>query len=68
MQLASKASVAVNLIWDLKNDSNTKHARRCGQQRCKIMCIKVLGGSHRRYAGIGDLIKVTVKEAILAAR
>ena len=25
---------------------------------------KVLGGSHRRYAGIGDIIKVTVKEAI----
>jgi len=30
----------------------------------KVMCIKVLGGSHRRYAGIGDLIKITVKEAI----
>ena len=30
----------------------------------KIMCIKVLGGSKRRYAGIGDIIKVTVKEAI----
>ena len=30
----------------------------------RVMCIKVLGGSHRRYAGIGDLIKVTVKEAI----
>ena len=29
-----------------------------------VMCIKVLGGSHRRYAGIGDIIKVTVKEAI----
>ncbi|MCW5196411.1 50S ribosomal protein L14 [Buchnera aphidicola (Pemphigus obesinymphae)] len=28
------------------------------------MCIKVLGGSRRRYAGIGDIIKVTVKEAI----
>ncbi|MCL4121812.1 UNVERIFIED_CONTAM: hypothetical protein GTU68_003927 [Idotea baltica] len=28
------------------------------------MCIKVLGGSHRRYAHIGDVIKVTVKEAI----
>ena len=28
------------------------------------MCIKVLGGSHRRYASIGDIIKVTVKEAI----
>ena len=30
----------------------------------KVQCIKVLGGSHRRYAGIGDVIKVTVKEAI----
>ena len=30
----------------------------------RVMCIKVLGGSHRRYARIGDLIKVTVKEAI----
>jgi large subunit ribosomal protein L14 len=30
----------------------------------RLMCIKVLGGSHRRYANIGDVIKVTVKEAI----
>ena len=30
----------------------------------KAMCIKVLGGSKRRYAGIGDVIKVTIKEAI----
>lgn len=29
----------------------------------RVMCIKVLGGSHRRYAGIGDIIKVSVKEA-----
>jgi len=28
-----------------------------------VMCIKVLGGSKRRYAGIGDVIKVTVKDA-----
>ncbi len=28
-----------------------------------IMCIKVLGGSKRRYAGIGDIIKVTIKDA-----
>ena len=28
-----------------------------------VMCIKVLGGSKRRYAGIGDVIKVAVKEA-----
>ncbi len=30
----------------------------------RLMCVKVLGGSKRRYAGVGDVIKVTVKEAI----
>jgi len=30
----------------------------------EVLCIKVLGGSKRRYARVGDLIKVTVKEAI----
>ena len=34
----------------------------------RVQCIKVLGGSHRRYAGIGDVIKVTVKEAIPRGR
>ena len=29
----------------------------------RVMCIKVLGGSHRRYAHVGDVIKVSVKEA-----
>lgn len=29
-----------------------------------LMCVKVLGGSKRRYANIGDIIKVSVKEAI----
>ncbi len=29
-----------------------------------VQCIKVLGGSHRRYANIGDIVKVTVKDAI----
>ena len=29
----------------------------------KVQCIKVLGGSHRRYAHVGDVIKVSVKEA-----
>ena len=33
-----------------------------------VQCIKVLGGSHRRYAGIGDVIKVTIKEAIPRGR
>ena len=30
----------------------------------KVLCIKVLGGSRKRYARIGDIIKVTVKDAI----
>ncbi|MDF2182692.1 50S ribosomal protein L14 [Neptuniibacter sp. CAU 1671] len=30
----------------------------------RVQCIKVLGGSHRRYARVGDIIKVSVKEAI----
>lgn len=30
----------------------------------RVMCIKVLGGSKRRYAAIGDVIRVSVKEAI----
>ena len=29
-----------------------------------VMCIKVLGGSRRRYASVGDIIKVSVKDAI----
>jgi large subunit ribosomal protein L14 len=33
-----------------------------------VMCIKVLGGSHRRYAGIGDIIKVSIKDAIPRGR
>ncbi len=32
------------------------------------MCIKVLGGSHRRYARVGDVIKVSVKDAIPRGR
>ena len=30
----------------------------------RVMCIKVLGGSKRRYAAIGDIIKVSIREAI----
>ncbi|MBK8287143.1 MAG: 50S ribosomal protein L14 [Ahniella sp.] len=30
----------------------------------ELFCIKVLGGSKRRYAGIGDIIKVSIKDAI----
>ena len=34
----------------------------------RVQCIKVLGGSKRRYAGIGDIVKVAVKEAIPRGR
>ncbi|QTS83801.1 50S ribosomal protein L14 [Coxiella endosymbiont of Amblyomma nuttalli] len=34
----------------------------------RVMCIKVLGGSKRRYACIGDVIKVSVKEAVPRAK
>ncbi|MFQ5935725.1 MAG: 50S ribosomal protein L14 [Acidiferrobacterales bacterium] len=34
----------------------------------KVKCIKVLGGSKRRYAGIGDVVRVTVKEAVPRGR
>lgn len=34
----------------------------------RVQCIKVLGGSHRRYASVGDIIKITVKEAIPRGR
>ena len=34
----------------------------------RVQCIKVLGGSRRRYAGVGDIVKVTIKEAIPRGR
>jgi large subunit ribosomal protein L14 len=34
----------------------------------KLMCIKVLGGSKRKYASIGDIVVVSVKEAIPGAK
>ena len=34
----------------------------------RVMCIKVLGGSHRRYADVGDIIKVSIKDAIPRGR
>ena len=46
----------------IQTESQLEVADNSGARR--VQCIKVLGGSHRRYAGIGDIIKVTVKEAI----
>jgi len=47
-------------------DTNLDVADNSGARR--VMCIKVLGGSHRRYANVGDVIKVSVKEAIPRGR
>jgi len=46
----------------IQMQSNLDVADNSGARR--LQCIKVLGGSKRRYAGIGDIIKVSVKEAI----
>ena len=46
----------------IQMQTNLDVADNSGARR--VQCIKVLGGSHRRYAGVGDIIKVTVKEAI----
>lgn len=46
--------IQMQTVLDVADNSGAK----------KVQCIKVLGGSHRRYAGIGDIIKVSVKDAI----
>ena len=50
----------------IQTESNLEVADNSGARR--VQCIKVLGGSHRRYASVGDIIKVTVKEAIPRGR
>jgi large subunit ribosomal protein L14 len=50
----------------IQTESELEIADNSGARRVK--CIKVLGGSHRRYAHIGDIIKVTIKEAIPRGR
>ena len=47
-------------------ETNLTVADNSGARR--VQCIKVLGGSHRRYASIGDMIVVSVKEAIPRGR
>ena len=50
----SRSMIQVQSYLDVADNSGAR----------RVMCIKVLGGSHRRYARIGDVIKVSVKEAI----
>ena len=50
--------VQMNTILDVADNSGAK----------RVMCIKVLGGSKRRYATVGDIIVVSVKEAMPRGR
>ena len=50
----------------IQMQTNLEVADNSGARR--VMCIKVLGGEKRRYAGVGDLIVVSVKEAIPRGR
>ncbi len=56
--LWSNAMIQTETMLEVADNSGAK----------RVMCIKVLGGSHRRYASVGDIIKVTVKEAIPRGR
>jgi large subunit ribosomal protein L14 len=49
-----KIMIQMQTVLDAADNSGAK----------RVQCIKVLGGSKRRYAAIGDVIKVTVKDAI----
>lgn len=46
--------IQVQTVLDVADNSGAR----------RVQCIKVLGGSKRRYANIGDVIKVSIKEAI----
>jgi len=50
----------------IQMQTNLDVADNSGARR--VQCIKVLGGSRRRYAGIGDIIKISIKEAIPNSR
>ena len=50
----------------IQMQTNLEVADNSGARR--VMCIKVLGGAKRRYAGVGDVIVVSVKEAIPRGR
>jgi large subunit ribosomal protein L14 len=46
----------------IQQESRLKVADNTGAR--EVLCIRVKGGSHRRYAGVGDVITCTVKQAI----
>jgi large subunit ribosomal protein L14 len=59
-------------VWEerfktmIQMQTNLDVADNSGARR--VMCIKVLGGSKRKYAGVGDIIVVSIKEAIPRGR
>ena len=50
--------IQMTSVLDIADNSGAK----------KVFCIKVLGGSRRRYAGIGDVVIVSIREAIPGAK
>ena len=50
--------IQMTTVLDVADNSGAK----------KVYCIKVLGGSRRRYAGIGDVVIVSIREAIPGAK
>ncbi len=54
----SKAMIQMQTNLDVADNSGAR----------RVMCIKVLGGSKRKYAGVGDIIVVSIKEAIPRGR
>jgi len=50
--------IQMQTVLDVADNSGAK----------KVMCVKVLGGSRRKYASVGDIIVISVKEAIPHAK
>lgn len=53
LNIKVKTMIQMQTMLDVADNSGAR----------SVMCIKVLGGSKRRYASVGDIIKVTVKDA-----
>ncbi len=56
-----RAGYKLGIFEMIQTESRLEVADNTGAK--SVLCIKVLGGSKRRYASVGDIIKVTVKEA-----
>ena len=65
-ELLATRSVQVGNNEMIQTESRLEVADNTGAK--SVLCIKVLGGSRRRYASVGDIIKVSIKEAAPRAR